>query len=181
MLLSYTELCGLVEQGVIDAPIDNINAASIDLTLGKSIMVSDIEDDWGYPVDLANKENIRLKTIDIPEGGYELSPGEFVLATTVEWFDLSIRNDVSAEYKLKSSMARNGLSHLLAGFADSGWSGNLTLEFHNVSQQPLLLRAGMKCGQMLFFRHAPVPEHASYATRGQYNNQKSVTASKGIR
>jgi dCTP deaminase len=178
-LLSHNELVELVESGVINAPIENINAASIDLTLCKTIM----RQSWrcNNVVDLANKENIDLKKVEMDESGYVIEPGQFILASTVEWFDLSKRDDVSAEYKLKSSMARNGLSHLLAGFADSGWSGNLTLEFHNVSNQPLLIRPGMKCGQMLFFRHAPVPQHASYATKGQYCNQQGVTASKGIR
>lgn len=181
MLLSYTELVELIEQGVIDAPIENVNAASIDVTLGDEIMVAPFNGTWGYAVDIANKQNIHLEKLAIPSEGYELSPGEFILATTREWFDFTKRNDVSAEYKLKSSMARNGLSHLLAGWMDNGWSGNLTLEFHNVSHEPLLLRAGMKCGQAIFMRHAPVPEHASYATKGQYCGQTGVTASKGIR
>ena len=177
-LLSYNELVELVESGVINAPIENINAASIDLTLCRTIMIESTDRNI---VDLAVKENLDLVKLEMGEEGYIVDPGEFFLASTIEWFDLSKRDDVSAEYKLKSSMARNGLSHLLAGFADSGWSGNLTLEFHNVSNQPLLIRPGMKCGQMLFFRHAPVPQHASYATKGQYCNQRGVTASKGIR
>jgi dCTP deaminase len=181
MLLSYTELLDLIAQGVIDAPIENVNAASIDVTLGNEIMVAPYNGTWGYAVDLANKENIQLEKKIITPDGYILSPGEFILATTVEWFDFSKRNDLSAEYKLKSSMARNGLSHLLAGWMDSGWSGNLTLEFHNVAHEPLLLRAGMKCGQAIFIRHAPVPDYASYAVKGQYNAQSGVQASKGIR
>lgn len=180
MLLSYTELLDLIAQGVIDADPANINAASIDLTLGDEIMVAPYEGTWGYAVDLAAKENIKLQRLTIPEDGYVLDPGEFILATTREWFDFTKRNDLSAEYKLKSSMARNGLSHLLAGWMDSGWSGNLTLEFHNVSHEPLLLRAGMKCGQAIFMKHAPVPDHASYAVKGQYNKQSGVQASKGI-
>lgn len=45
----------------------------------------------------------------------------------------------------------------------------------------LRIRPGMPIGQMVFFKHLPVPDHASYAARGQYNNQNEVTASKGIR
>lgn len=176
-LLSYNELLRLIAEGLIDAPIDNVNAASIDLTLGNEIMVCTSSVDV---VDLANKENISLKSYRMTDDGYVIAPNEFILATTREWFDLSLRNDISAEYKLKSSMARNGLAHLLAGFADSGWSGNLTLEFKNVSHQPLRIRPGMKCGQMIFMRHAPVPSHASYSVKGQYNGQAGVQASKGI-
>lgn len=178
-LLSYTQLVELIEQGVIDAPIDNVNAASIDLTLGDEIMIHN-EYVAGI-VDLSAKQNIQLSKYTMPESGYVLAPGEFILATTRELFDFTKRNDVSAEYKLKSSMARNGLFHALAGWMDSGWSGNLTLEFHNVSQQRLRIRAGMKCGQAIFMKHAPVPDHASYAVKGQYNQQSGVQASKGIR
>lgn len=180
-LLSYTELVELIEQGVIDAPIEHVNAASIDLTLGNEIMVCSNPDENRKYVDLAAKENISMMIMPIDINGYVLHPGEFILATTREWFDFTKRNDLSAEYKLKSSMARNGLSHLLAGWMDSGWSGNLTLEFHNVSHEPLLLRAGMKCGQAIFMKHAPVPAHASYAVKGQYNQQSGVQASKGIK
>jgi dCTP deaminase len=110
-----------------------------------------------------------------------MSPGEFVLAQTQEMFYLP--NDLAFEYKLKSSMARNGLNHLLAGHADPGWHGSvLTLEFHNISQfHPLILKTGMKAGQLVFHRGEPVPAEASYAVRGQYNNTDQATASRGLR
>jgi dCTP deaminase len=180
MLLSYIELVGLIEQGVIDAPVENVNAASIDLTLGDEIMISDLENLPDKPVDLAAKENLTMRKVKIGPDGYDLLPGEFILATTREWFDLSKR-DVSGEYKLKSSQARNGLNHCLAGWMDNGWSGNLTLEFHNISPEILKIRPGTKCGQAIFMKHAPVPKHASYAVKGQYVGQVGVQASKGIR
>lgn len=184
MVLSYNELVALVTNGVINAPFENINATSIDLTMGSKILiqVNDGEDRYRPPVDLADKQDgIDLITYVMGEDGYVMLPGEFLLASTIEWFDFSLINDVSAEFKLKSSLARNGLSHMLAGWMDSGWSGNLTLEYHNVSNQALRIRPGMKCGQAIFMRHAPVPHHASYAVKGQYNGQQGVQASKGVR
>jgi len=180
-LISHNELCELVEQGVINAHPDNINGASIDLTLHDVIMIEDTPARYSNVVSLANKENIATKEIVMDEGGYVLKPGEFILASTVEFFDLP--NNISAEYKLKSSMARNGLEHLNAGFADAGWNGSrLTLEFKNMTQNhELLIKPGMKSGQIIFFKHKPVPDHASYASRGQYNGQQQVTASKGVR
>ena len=34
---------------------------------------------------------------------------------------------------------------------------------------------------MVFFEHAPVPEHASYANKGQYNGDSEANPSKGLR
>ncbi|MEY3760178.1 MAG: Cronobacter phage vB CsaP, partial [Pseudomonadota bacterium] len=113
--------------------------------------------------------------------GYTIRPDEFILASSDEFFNLP--NDISCEYKLKSSMARNALDHLNAGWADATWNGSrLTLELKNVSRfHKLIIETGMAIGQMVFFRHAPVPHEQSYAVRGQYNKQQSVTESKGIR
>jgi dCTP deaminase len=187
MLLSYVELVELVEQGVINAPLENINASSIDLTLDDVLLV---EREERVLVDLANKESITVGEYNMMEvdededpsllHSYYLHPGEFVLASSREVFNLP--NNVSAEYKLKSSMARNGLEHLNAGWCDAGWHGSkLTLELKNMTQDhTLILRPGMKIGQVVFFKHTPVPDHASYAARGRYNNQSGVTAAKGI-
>lgn len=178
-LLSYIELCELVEQGVIDAPMDNVNGSSIDLTLHHLIMVED-DPKFNQVVNLALKENIELREKDISQNGYLLKPGEFVLASSVEIFNLPA--DISAEYKLKSSMARNGLEHLNAGWCDPHWHGSrLTLEFKNMTQKHwLTLTAGMKCGQIVFFKNNPVPDKHGYKVRGQYNQQQAVTASKGL-
>jgi dCTP deaminase len=178
-LLSYEELVNLVKQGVINAPLENVNGSSIDLTLHNII---EVESCCGQEaIDLKNKESINTETLIITNCGYELRPKEFILASSNEIFNLP--DNISAEYKLKSSMARNGLEHLNAGWADATWTNSrLTLELVNMTQyHPLLLKPGMKIGQVVFFRHRKVPAHAAYATRGQYNNQEEVTASKGIR
>ena len=39
MLISYTELCELVRDGVIDADPANINGASIDIRIGPELML----------------------------------------------------------------------------------------------------------------------------------------------
>jgi len=137
------------------------------------------------PVKLKDKQNILTREFDLLSGddkrGYALRPDEFILASSEEFFDLP--DYISAEYKLKSSMARNGLEHLNAGWCDAGWNGSrLTLELKNVTRyHKLLIEAGMAIGQVVFFKHAPVPHEKSYAVRGQYNKQQSVTESKGIR
>ena len=181
MLLSFLDLCELIEQNIIDAPIENVNAASIDLTLDSKILFEQERSTWCKPIDLANKESIDTHAHEMTDDGYILMPGAFILASTRETFNLP--DDISAEYKLKSSMARNGLEHLHAGWADAGFHGaKLTLELKNMTEHHVLrIRPNMPIGQMVFFRHQSVPKHASYATKGRYNGQTEVTASKGIK
>jgi dCTP deaminase len=141
-----------------------------------------IEDpDKAKSIRLSRKETPDMIRVEMGENGFELQPGEFCLAQTREVFNLP--NDIAFEFKLKSSLARSGLNHLLAGYADPGWHGSvLTLEYHNVWQgHRLVLKPGMPCGQIVLYRGEPVPEHASYARRGQYNDNREAQPSKGVR
>ena len=197
-LLSYTELCELIDRGVISKanrfqqantpytpynPYANVNGTSIDLTLDDIIRVEDSSERHNQSIDISKKESIFTREVNVYkiQCGYALAPGEFILASSWEIFNLP--NDISAEYKLKSTMARNGLEHLNAGWCDPSWSNSrLTLELINITRHHhLVIRPGMKIGQVVFFKSEPVPDHASYANKGQYNNQSMVTASKGLR
>lgn len=190
MLLSHNELTRLVESSVIDAPAENINPASIEVTLGHRFYIEKPKP-WIIDAetkatelftDIAKKENISLELVELKEGQMlVLRPGMFCLAETVEMFNLP--NHIVAEYVLKSSQARNGWQHLLAGYADPGWhNSRLTMEFKNETEQSyLILTPGQKCGQMKFYVVTEVPEDKSYAVVGQYNNQETVQASKGVR
>ena len=52
-----------------------------------------------------------------------------------------------------SSLGRLGLLiHSTAGYVDPGWKGTLTLELSNVANLPIALYAGMRIGQISFFR-----------------------------
>jgi dCTP deaminase len=183
-LLTYTELCEIVEQGVIQGvEPGRINAASIDVTLGDTLL----REDWTQgvarkTVDLAAKQTPSMVEVDLKEAGsYELKPGEFVLASTRELFFLP--NDLACEFKLKSSLARSGIQHAVAGWADPGFNGSvLTLELSNsLRSHWLVLRPSMPIGQLVFFRGQPVPEHASYKRKGQYNGDAGTQASRGVR
>ena len=179
MLLSYVELCDLIEKGVLEkSDFQNINSASIDLVLGKTIMV---EKQRAGIINMLDKSGDHLQTLIMGDEGYVVQPGEAILAETVEIFHLP--NSISGEYKLKSTQARNFFNHLNAGWADAGWNGSvLTLEFVNHNRwHSVRIQPGMKCGQMVFFKHTEVPADRSYAARGQYNGDRSVTAGKGLK
>lgn len=178
-LLSYVELCELVEAGVI-GPVehDQINASSIDIRLGNDMIIERSNERYSV-VDPKARTNFPQETIRIGDGHYyDLAPGEFVLAHSQEVFNLP--NNISAEFRLKSSGARSGLNNLFACHCDSGWSGStLTLELHNVLRYTYIrLTPGMFIGQMLFHKHTEVPEDRSYAARGRYMNDKTVQSVK---
>lgn len=180
-LLSHYDLLSLIDLGVITGSgPEFVNAASIDITLGDEILWEMMPDARGRTVEVSLRERTRLNmgTFKIPDEGVLLHPGHFILAHSVQKFYLP--PDLSAEYKLKSSMARIGLEHLNAGWCDAGWNDScLTLELVNVSRfHSIRLHAGDRIGQMVFFMHEPVPEHASYATKGRYNGDHSVAGIK---
>lgn len=175
-LLSHDELVELVAQGVItNTSLDQINAASIDLTIGSKVL---LESKHGGTIQLDKKGTMTVYPVDIPSSGLVILPGTFFLAQSEQMFFLP--DDISAEYKLKSSMARIGLEHLNAGWCDAGWHGSvLTLELKNMTQHHhIVIKPGDKIGQIIFFRHKKVPSHASYAIKGSYNNDTTVTGAK---
>lgn len=178
-MLSHKQLCRLIDEGVIEhAEYDHVGSASIDLILGNKLLV----ERPGYRViDLLDKNNNNFDEVIMSDEGFIVEPGQFLLAHTVNVFNLP--NNISAQYMLKSTMARNGMQHLMAGFCDAGWNGSvLTLEFKNVNQHGAIrLKPGLKCGQIIFHGHEAVPEDKSYAVRGQYNGDRSVSAGKGLR
>jgi len=158
MLLAGVELHELIDNNIITGRHENVNSASIDITLGNKFLV----------------ETDTIENMVPVYNEMTLQPNGFCLASSQEVFNLP--NNISAEYKLKSSMARVGLDHLNAGWCDAGWHGSvLTLEFKNCSSKPIKLTTGMKCGQIIFFKHTPVPKEQSYATKGRYNNTAEVT------
>lgn len=174
-LLSHNEIIQLCSDGVIEGWKDTaVNSASLDIHLGTTIMVG-LESD--HVIDYRKREQMAARKYEIDEGGFLLRPDDFILAQSSEVFNLPM--DVSAEYKLKSSMARIGLEHMNAGWCDAGWHGSvLTLEFKNMGRQTIRLRPGDAIGQIVFFRHAPVELDQSYAVRGRYNNDKQISGIK---
>ena len=181
-LVTYHGLLDLIKQGVIKGVAqEQINGASIDLTLGDTIQVEEVPPVGGALVDLKDKEAPHFREVRLDSIGYAMAPGEFLLAHTEQVFHLP--NGVAGEYKLKSSLARAGLNHALAGWCDPGWHGSqLTLELQNTTRyHQLLLRPGMKIGQVVLWIGEDVPALASYAVRGQYNRDRGAQPSKGLR
>ncbi len=169
-ILCDTQLHTIIEEGVVEnADLKLVNPASLDLRLGNTIMIESVEGLEMIPCDIGNCTQ---------EDPYLLVPGQFVLAQTMEMFNLP--EELALFFYLKSSRAREGYEHSHAGFGDPGWCGSvLTLELKNNRQlQPLPLWPGLKIGQavFMFMSHAP---RVSYAQVGHYCMNATVTGSVG--
>ena len=72
------------------------------------------------------------------------------MGSTFEY--VSIPNTISAFVDGKSSLGRLGIAvHITAGFIDSGFNGNITLEIKNNSDKQFKLSKNMLIGQIIFF------------------------------
>ena len=110
---------------------------------------------------------------------FVLHPGEFVLGQTLE--HVTLPNDLVARLEGKSSLGRLGLLiHSTAGFVDSGFAGNLTLELSNVANLPITIYHGMPIGQLSFMRmDGPVERpYGSRETANKYQGQTEPTPSR---
>jgi dCTP deaminase len=173
MYLNHNEIQEIIKQGQMKYTSDDcINAASLDVRLGNTLLVERFND-AGRAVDYRARQKLDMKAINLSEGGYVIRPGEFVLAHTMEHCDFA--DDLAALFRIKSSMGRIGLEHMDAGWVDPGFNGALTLEFKNMTQwHEILIRPGDKIGQLIFMRGNPVSSEQSYRERGNYNGSDSV-------
>ncbi|MGL5014486.1 MAG: dCTP deaminase [Bacteroidales bacterium] len=188
-MLSAPRLHEIIDAGIIsceDINIlhDNTNSASIDVRIGNKVLMEKMYEDeqmlgidieiHPQPIDIAAKKSPHFEEVEIPDEGLIIEPGECFLASTIETFNLP--DTISCRFDLRSSVGRCFLEHMQAGFADAGWHGaQLTMEFKNNSQfHRLLIKPGMRVGQMIFFEHEPAGKD-SYALKGNYNNQQGPT------
>lgn len=177
MLLSYVELRELVEEGVIEGvELEQINQSSIDIRLGWNLLR---EVPNPKIISLRDREPLEMeKVVMSRKDGYVIAPGEFILTESFEMFHLP--NHISAEFKLKSSVARIALNHMLAGWCDAGWNSSvLTLELFNACRyHSIRIRPGDLIGQVTFFQHTEVPHEYSYSQKGRYNGDTAVSGIK---
>lgn len=155
------DLPGTIRPMVEPFTPDLVNPASLDVTVGNGAMVL-----W---YDTYEQINLDL-------GDYWVMPGQQVLVGTAETFYLP--RFLTAQFKLKSSRAREWWQHGFAGFCDPGWNSSvLTMELYNHSKAKQKLFKGQKIGQMIFSLTFGLPRNC-YGKTGRYNGDKTVEASK---
>lgn len=144
-----------------------IQPASIDIRLGDTFSI--VEDSSSGVITLKNE--ISYKTIKTDT--YVLLPGQFVLATTMEY--ISLPNDLTAFVEGRSSLGRMGLFIQNAGWVDPGFKGEITLELFNANRCAIELKAGRRVGQLVF---AEMDQPALNPYNGKYQGQTGATGSR---
>lgn len=173
MYLNHNQIEALIaNEFVTNTDSSCVNAASLDLRLGESILVETWSDSM-CPLDYSKRDKLCMNTVKISTNGYKVRPGEFFLAHTMEICNFP--DDLAALFRIKSSMGRIGLEHMDAGWIDPGFHGSLTLEFKNMTNyHDIVIRPGDRIGQLIFLRGVPVTGAQSYRTKGNYNGAISV-------
>lgn len=170
MILSDKTILKMIEEGTLKiAPIEEgqVQPASVDIRLGNTFSM--VEDSPSGIITLENE--IKYKTITTDT--YILLPNQFVLATTMEYFDLP--NDLTAFVEGRSSLGRMGLFIQNAGWVDPGFKGEITLELYNANRCAIELKAGRRVGQLVF---AKMDNEALNPYNGKYQGQKGATGSR---
>lgn len=157
-------------------PLDpsRIGPASYDVTLSRQFRVPDRTI---KRIDLAGVPAEHTKLVEVAEGdGFIVRPGECLLGSTTERVGLG--DGMAARYEGRSSLGRLFLSsHITAGFIDPGFVGNVTLEIVNHSPWELVLRPGMRIGQLCFFSMRTYARRP-YAMAGHYQHQQGPVESR---
>ena len=170
MILSDKTLMKLLEERkLIVTPLEaeQIQPASIDIRIGNTYSI--VRDS---PSGILNLDNeIPYKTITTDK--YILLPGQFVLATTMEYFELP--DNLTAFVEGRSSLGRLGLFIQNAGWVDPGFKGEITLELFNANRYAIELHAGRRVGQLVFAR---LDDHALHPYKGKYQGQRGATGSR---
>jgi dCTP deaminase len=143
-----------------------IGPSSIDLTLGDRF--ARLEPRYGG-IDL--KQGVEYVS-EVSER-YTLPPRGFILATTAEWVD--IPDNVCGFVSGRSSIGRLGLQVQNAGFIDAGFRGQITLELANQTQFPIVLHAGVRVCQLVFFKQI---KRSKRPYSGKYLNQIGAVGSR---
>lgn len=170
MILSDKTIHKMLEEGslVVDPVTEGqVQPASVDIRLGDSFS---IVDDTADNIITMGSE-IQYKTIKADR--YLLLPGQFVLATTQEYFELP--DDLTAFVEGRSSLGRMGLFIQNAGWVDPGFRGEITLELYNANRCAIELQAGRRVGQLVF---AKLDDHALNPYNGKYQGQRGATGSR---
>jgi dCTP deaminase len=170
MILSDKTLIRMIEnKELIVEPLEKeqIQPASVDIRLGNTFSI--VEDTSTGIINLENE--IKYKTITTDS--YILLPNQFVLATTMEYFDLP--DDLTAFVEGRSSLGRMGLFIQNAGWVDPGFKGEITLELYNANRCAIELKAGRRVGQLVF---AKMDATALNPYNGKYQGQRGATGSR---
>ena len=170
MILSdQTIMRMLDEKSLVIEPLEKnqIQPASVDIRLGDTFSI--VEDSSSGIITMDRQ--IQYKTIQTET--YLLLPGQFVLATTMEY--ISLPDNLTAFVEGRRSLGRMGLFIQNAGWVDPGFQGEITLELFNANRCAIELTSGRRVGQLVFAR---MDASAIQPYNGKYQGQRGATGSR---
>ena len=103
---------------------------------------------------------------------WEIYPGEFVLAHSLESFN--IPDNITGLLFCKSSYARLGMN-MAPTVLKSGWSGQLVLEIYNQTKYIMTIYEGCGIGTIYFAEHA---DSSLNPYDGKYQHQEGVVKAR---
>jgi len=169
MVLSDREIIDEQNKNEIIQPFDAdcLQPASYDLKLGMEIL----RYFPGHKISLGETYDSYEK---ISADGYTMKPGEFILASTKE--NIYIPKYLVGEVSGKSSIARLGLViHQTAGWIDSGFEGNITLELVNNSKNFITLKEDFPIAQLVLHK---LTSECLKPYNGKYQKSMGVVKSR---
>tara|TARA_B100000427_G_scaffold243363_1_gene206319 strand:- start:11889 stop:12425 length:537 start_codon:yes stop_codon:yes gene_type:complete len=172
MILSDKKIRELLNnQQLIIQPLDKnaIQPASIDCRLGSHFL--SIDENLNDNGILSFDKEIQYKEINA--NSIILPPKSFILATTKE--TIKIPNGYSAFVEGRSSIGRMGLFIQNAGWVDSGFEGNITLELYNANSLPIKLEAERRICQLVI---CEMDQPSEFPYNGKYQGQSLSVGSK---
>lgn len=128
--------------------------------------------EWATPSGPIDTADLKATDWDmVTSEAVTLSPGEFVLAGTVEYINMP-DNCLGVVFP-RSTLARCGVT-VMQTLIEPGWRGNITIEIVNHAAVPVTLYRGSGCAQLVF--HRSLTPAVTYATRqGKYQDQRPLT------
>lgn len=168
MIYGDTILKVLVDKGDIRNTYEGaINPASINLRLGDTF--KRIKHDQTY-IKLGGE--VEYEDVALIDDHVLIYPGEFMLATTMEWIRVPIC--AAAFVQGRSSIGRAALTVQNAGFVDPGFTGHITLELKNEGPVPIMLYPGYPVTQLVYME----ADDVSKPYDGKYVGQVEATGSR---
>jgi dCTP deaminase len=136
--------------------------------------------DLSRPGDFSDTVESVFRKSKIPTTGYNLEPGEFILAQTKEKVGFPIKHgqqQLAGRIEGRSSFARTGLFvHFTAPTLHANWTGNVTLELLNHGPHSLTLHPNLPICQLIV---ETVEGHVIPKQNSKFNNQNTPSGSNG--
>lgn len=130
--------------------------------------------------------DLAIEDSQLQPASFDLRAGEdiaipsqaFMLGHTMEY--VHIPPMLVGRVDGKSSWARRGLSVHFAGFIDPGFQGQITLEYFNMSREPIVIEKGKRVCQISFdwMDDRPDRVYGDEGLRSRYQGQEGPTPAR---